>query len=163
MRCRLTSGSAVRSSTPSLHGIAAALPVFRAQNSGHFVDVVSVAGLSVRPGMAVHGATKNAVRAISEGLRQAAVRRRASRWSRPASSTPASPTRSPIQGTGRTDRHQERIAIAPEAIAEAIAYAVGQPSNVDVNDIVVRAPLRNEPAVAGNGVRARGPAARIVR
>src|SRR3954452_22500572 len=55
-----------------LYGIAAALPVFRAQASGHFVNIASVAGLRVAPNMAVYSGTKFAVRAISEGLRQEA-------------------------------------------------------------------------------------------
>src|SRR6185312_4571736 len=55
-----------------LYGIAAALPVFRAQGSGHFVNIASVAGLRVGPTMAVYSGTKFAVRAISEGLRQEA-------------------------------------------------------------------------------------------
>src|SRR6185312_5379709 len=53
-----------------LHGIAAALPVFHRQGSGHFVTIVSTAGLMVVPDMAVYAATKNAVRTLLEGLRQ---------------------------------------------------------------------------------------------
>ena len=53
-----------------LHGIAAALPVFRGQGRGHFVTTVSTAGLKIVPTMAVYAATKNAVRTIMEGLRQ---------------------------------------------------------------------------------------------
>ncbi|MDN5928306.1 MAG: SDR family oxidoreductase, partial [Hyphomicrobiales bacterium] len=55
-----------------LYGIAAALPVFRRQNSGHFVTVISTAGLRIVPGQAVYAATKNAVRTLLEGLRQEA-------------------------------------------------------------------------------------------
>ena len=55
-----------------LHGLAAALPVFRAQGSGHVVTVVSTAGLKIVPGQAVYAGTKNAVRTILEALRQEA-------------------------------------------------------------------------------------------
>src|SRR6266536_3199189 len=55
-----------------LYGIAAALPLMKAQKSGHIINVSSVAGHSVRPGGAVYAATKHAVRVISEGLRQEA-------------------------------------------------------------------------------------------
>jgi NADP-dependent 3-hydroxy acid dehydrogenase YdfG len=55
-----------------LYGIAAALPVFRQQQSGHFVNVLSTAGLSIVPTMAVYAGTKNAARTITEGLRQEA-------------------------------------------------------------------------------------------
>jgi NADP-dependent 3-hydroxy acid dehydrogenase YdfG len=52
-----------------LYGIAAALPVFRSQGFGHFVNVISTAGIQITPIMAVYAATKNAVRTITEGLR----------------------------------------------------------------------------------------------
>jgi NADP-dependent 3-hydroxy acid dehydrogenase YdfG len=123
-----------------LYGIAAALPIFRAQGEGHFINVVSVAGLAVRPSMAVYGATKNAVRTISEGLRQesgGAYR-----------VTVVSPG---FVQTGFTDAIpnaqvreslaavKDRIAIPATSIGEAIAYAIGQPAAVDVNDIAIRA------------------------
>jgi len=55
-----------------LYGIAAALPVFREQGFGQFVNIASTAGLITRPAMSVYSATKFAVRVISEGLRQEA-------------------------------------------------------------------------------------------
>ncbi len=55
-----------------LYGIAAALPVFRRQGFGHFVNVISTAGIQVKPTMAVYAGTKNAVRTITEALRQEA-------------------------------------------------------------------------------------------
>jgi NADP-dependent 3-hydroxy acid dehydrogenase YdfG len=122
-----------------LYGVAAALPVFREQGGGHFVNVVSTAGLRIVPGQAVYAATKNAVRTLSEGLRQEA--------GESVRVTVVSP------GYVRTDfgdaavdertraeliATKERLAIPPEAIGEAIAFAVEQPAAVDVNDIVVR-------------------------
>ncbi|MGF1425687.1 SDR family oxidoreductase [Kitasatospora sp. LaBMicrA B282] len=122
-----------------LYGIAAALPVFRAQGGGHFVHVVSTAGLRVVPDQAVYAATKNAVRTLSEGLRQEA--------GETVKVTVISP------GFVRTDfidsvpDHQvraelaarkDKFAIPPEAVGETIAFAIAQPATVDVNDIVVR-------------------------
>lgn len=118
-----------------LYGIAAALPGFRAQGSGHFVQTLSVSGLKIVPGQAVYAGTKNAVRAISEGLRQEAGDK--------LRVTTISP------GMVLTDFATEnadpaivalakKIAIAPDAIARAIAFAIDQPADVDINEIVVR-------------------------
>jgi NADP-dependent 3-hydroxy acid dehydrogenase YdfG len=122
-----------------LYGIAAALPVFRKQGFGHFVNTASTAGLTTRPTMAVYSATKFAVRAISEGLRQEAGDKL-----RVTIITPG------FVNTGLVDsmtnpevRAQivaatEKMAISPDAIARAIAFAIEQPGDVDVNEIVIR-------------------------
>ncbi|MFD7783905.1 SDR family oxidoreductase [Streptomyces nojiriensis] len=121
-----------------LHGIAAALPVMRAQGGGHFVNVASVGAYEVSPTAAVYCATKYAVRALSEGLRQesdGSVR-----------VTLVSPgvTESEL-AEGISDpaaraamKAYRAVALPASAIAEAIAYAVAQPAEVDVNEIVVR-------------------------
>ncbi|MFF4421594.1 SDR family oxidoreductase [Streptomyces sp. NPDC001549] len=121
-----------------LHGIAAALPVMRAQGGGHFVNVASVGAYEVSPTAAVYCATKFAVRALSEGLRQesdGSVR-----------VTLVSPgvTESEL-AEGISDpaareamKAYRAVALPASAIAEAIAYAVAQPAEVDVNEIVVR-------------------------
>ncbi|MGW6881760.1 SDR family oxidoreductase [Streptomyces goshikiensis] len=121
-----------------LHGIAAALPVMRAQGGGHFVNVASVGAYEVSPTAAVYCATKFAVRAISEGLRQesdGSVR-----------VTLVSPgvTESEL-AEGISDpaareamKAYRAVALPASAIAGAIAYAVAQPAGVDVNEIVVR-------------------------
>ncbi|MFE5810409.1 SDR family oxidoreductase [Streptomyces sp. NPDC056491] len=121
-----------------LHGIAAALPVMRAQGGGHFVNVASVGAYEVSPTAAVYCATKFAVRAISEGLRQesdGSVR-----------VTLVSPgvTESEL-AEGISDpaareamKAYRAVALPASAIAGAIAYAVAQPAEVDVNEIVVR-------------------------
>ncbi|MFG2373588.1 SDR family oxidoreductase [Streptomyces sp. NPDC048504] len=120
-----------------LHGIAAVLPVMREQGAGHIVNVASVAGHRVDPTAAVYCATKFAVRAISEGLRQE---------SRDLRVTVVSPgfTRTELTG-GIGDLGMRAvaedmmgIAIPATAIGEAIVYAVSQPAEVDVNEIVVR-------------------------
>jgi NADP-dependent 3-hydroxy acid dehydrogenase YdfG len=121
-----------------LHGIAAALPVFRAAGSGHFINVSSISGLQVAPTTAVYSGTKFAVRAISEGLRQEAGGKiRVTTILPGAIQTDLAETISNPALKKRVVDFQA-IAIPPAAIARAIAYAIEQPANVDVNEIVVR-------------------------
>ncbi len=120
-----------------LHGIAAVLPLMRDQGAGHIVNVASVSGHRVDPTAAVYSATKFAVRAISEGLRQE---------SRDLRVTVVSPgfTRSELTegisdtGVREAVQGQMGMAIPASAIGEAIDYAIGQPLEVDVNEIVIR-------------------------
>ena len=122
-----------------LYGIAAALPVFRAQGFGHFVNIASTAGLVVRPTMAVYAGTKFAVRAISEGLRQ-----EAGETLRVTVITPGFVDTEFVSGItdpalrGQLEASRDRMAVAPDAIARAIAFAIEQPGDVDVGEIVVR-------------------------
>jgi NADP-dependent 3-hydroxy acid dehydrogenase YdfG len=117
-----------------LHGIAAALPVFREQGSGHFVHVASTAGFTVRPTMAVYAATKFAVRALSEGLRQeAGAEVRVTTVSPGMTATGSDSITDPDVLAGMAE-----YAMPPAAVARAIAYAIGQPADVDVNEIVIR-------------------------
>ncbi|MFJ9769313.1 SDR family oxidoreductase [Streptomyces erythrochromogenes] len=121
-----------------LHGIAAALPVMRAQGAGHIVNIASVGAYEVSPTAAVYCATKFAVRAISEGLRQesgGSVR-----------VTLVSPgvTQSEL-ADGISDpearaamKAYRAVALPASAVADAIAYAVSRPPEVDVNELVVR-------------------------
>jgi NADP-dependent 3-hydroxy acid dehydrogenase YdfG len=123
-----------------LHGIAAALPVFRRQGRGHLVTTVSTAGLKIVPTQAVYAATKNAVRTLLEGLRQ-------------ESTDGVLRTTSVSPGYVRTEladsiddpdvREQIRkgmdaFAIPPEAVARAIAFAIEQPDDVEIGDITIR-------------------------
>ncbi|MFD6874264.1 MULTISPECIES: SDR family oxidoreductase [unclassified Streptomyces] len=120
-----------------LHGIAAVLPLMRAQGSGHIVNIASVSGHRVDPTAAVYSATKFAVRALSEGLRQE---------SRDLRVTVISPglTRSEL-AEGITDtavreatKDMLKIAMPADAIGAAIDYAISQPAEVDVSEIIVR-------------------------
>ena len=122
-----------------LYGIAAALPVFRKQESGHFVNVISTAGLKIVPTMSVYAATKNAVRTLTEGLRQeAGPKLRVTGVSPGMTSTAfASSITSPAVQS-QIQSGMGAMAIPPDAIARAIAFAIEQPANVDVGDIVVR-------------------------
>jgi len=120
-----------------LHGIAAVLPTMEAQGLGQIINISSIGGLSVSPTAAVYCATKFAVRAISDGLRQETDKIRVTVIcpgvveSELADSITDDTARSAMQAF-------RRIAITPDAIARAIAYAVEQPAEVDVSEIVVR-------------------------
>ncbi|MFD7429649.1 SDR family oxidoreductase [Streptomyces sp. NPDC059818] len=122
-----------------LYGIAAALPVFREQGFGHFVNTVSTAGLRIVPLQAVYAGTKNAVRTISEGLRQeAGDSLRVTVVSPGFVRTEFADSLTDPGIRAQVADRMEKIAIPPEAVARAIAFAVEQPDGVDVGDIVVR-------------------------
>ena len=122
-----------------LYGIAAALPVFRRQGSGHFVNVASTAGHKTVAGQAVYSGTKFAVRAISEGLRQeAGDKLRVTVISPGFVHTEFLQTVADPEAKAQLLQARDRIAIPPDAIARAIAYAVEQPPEVDVGEIIVR-------------------------
>jgi NADP-dependent 3-hydroxy acid dehydrogenase YdfG len=124
-----------------LHGIAAALPLFRRQGSGHLVTVVSTSGLKIVPTQAVYAGTKNAVRTLLEGLRQ-------------ESTDGALRTTSINPGYVRTElidnavddpavreevrRSMADLGIDPVAVARAIAFAIDQPDDVEIGDLTIR-------------------------
>lgn len=127
-----------------LYGIAAALPAMQAQKSGHIINVSSVAGHKVRPGSAVYAATKHAVLALSEGLRQEVkpwnIRTTVISPGAVATELPDSITEPDIAEAV----HQfYRIAIPAESFARMVAFAIGQPDDVDINEILFR-PTRQE-------------------
>ncbi|AGP60706.1 SDR family oxidoreductase [Streptomyces rapamycinicus] len=122
-----------------LYGIAEALPVFREQGSGHFVHTLSTAGLTIVPTMSVYAGTKNAVRAISEGLRkEAGESLRVTTVSPGFIRTELADSITDPDTRGGIQTRMDKIAISPGAIARAIAFAIEQPADVDVNEIVVR-------------------------
>lgn len=121
-----------------LYGIHAVLNGMLAQGSGHVITISSVAGLSVGPGSAVYSATKFAVRAISEGLRQECAGK-----VRVTSICPGlvtSELTESITVPAFRDRAQKLYegAISADAIADAVIYAISQPEQVAINEIVVR-------------------------
>lgn len=121
-----------------LYGIAAALPVFRKQGSGHFVNILSTSGIKIVPMQSVYAGTKNAVRAISEGLRQEAGENlRVTVISPGIVQTGIADAMNPEMKARVLDA-MEKMAIPPDAIARAIAFAIEQPASVDVGEIVVR-------------------------
>lgn len=122
-----------------LYGIAAALPVFRKQGFGHFVNTSSTAGLITKPTMSVYSGTKFAVRAISEGLRQeAGDKLRVTIISPGFVQTNLADSMTNPEVKAQIINSMDTMAIPPDAIARAIAFAIGQPANVDVGEIIVR-------------------------
>jgi NADP-dependent 3-hydroxy acid dehydrogenase YdfG len=122
-----------------LYGIAAALPVFRRQGFGHFVNVISTAGIQIKPTMAVYAGTKNAVRTITEGLRQeAGDRLRVTSVSPGFVHTNLADSMTNPEVKSQIIDQMNKMAIPPVAIARAIAFAIEQPADVDVNEIVIR-------------------------
>jgi NADP-dependent 3-hydroxy acid dehydrogenase YdfG len=119
--------------------IAAALPIFRAQGSGHFVNTASTAGLKVVANQAVYAGTKFAVRAISEGLRQeAGDKLRVTIISPGFTATNFADTVSNPAMKAQLEQSRDEFAMPPDAIAHAIAYAIEQPADVDVGEMVIR-------------------------
>ncbi|MEO6282891.1 MAG: SDR family oxidoreductase [Dyadobacter sp.] len=122
-----------------LYGIGAALPYFKARKEGHFINISSLSGHRVDPTSAVYSATKYAVRALSEGLRQEVklynIR-----------STIISPGIIQSELTQAiTDAYSkemvkgmESFAISADAVAHAVAYAISQPQDVDISEMIIR-------------------------
>jgi len=128
-----------------LYGIAAALPHMQRQNSGHFINVSSVAGHKVRPAGAVYSATKTAVRVISEGLRQ-----EVKPWNiRTTIISPGAVATELTQSITEPDiakgisEFYEEYAVPADSFARAVAFAMSQPEDVDINEILFR-PTRQE-------------------
>ncbi|ANS73884.1 oxidoreductase [Paenibacillus yonginensis] len=123
-----------------LYGIAAVLPVMREQKSGHVVNLSSISGYRVDPTAAVYSGTKFAVRATTEGLRQ--------------EESPASGIRTTLISPGVTNTElaesisspeikswvaeMNKVAISPDSIARAIAFAINEPQDASVNEIIIR-------------------------
>ena len=122
-----------------LYGIAAALPQFRKQNSGHFINVASVAGLKVfSPGGTVYSGTKFAVRAISEGLRHEVGGSIRTTTIEPGAVDTELKLGSSHQQSAQFVNEFYKLAIPADSVARAIAYAIEQPADVDINEIVLR-------------------------
>lgn len=122
-----------------LYGIAAALPVFRKQGSGHFINIISTAGLRIVPNQVVYAATKNAVRTITEGLRQEAGDKiRVTGISPGFVHTNFADSMTNPEVRAQIIAARDKMAITPDGIAKAVAFAIEQPAEVDVNEIVVR-------------------------
>lgn len=123
----------------TLYGIAAALPVFKKQGAGHIINIISTSGIRIVPQQGVYAGTKNAVRTISEALRQ-----ESGGCYRVTGISPG------FVNTELTDHIKEltvkaaikakaaEIAMPADAIANAVAYAISQPDNIDVGEIIIR-------------------------
>lgn len=123
-----------------LYGIAAALPVFEKQQSGHFINISSVAGIKVfSPGGTVYSGTKFAVRAISEGLRhEVGGNIRTTSIEPGAVESELKHGSSHGESSASVKDFYQNNEIPSDSIARAIAYAIEQPADVDVNEIVIR-------------------------
>ncbi|KNH35213.1 MULTISPECIES: SDR family oxidoreductase [Pantoea] len=125
-----------------LYGIASVLPTMLAHQRGHIINIASIGALAVSPTAAVYCATKFAVRAISDGLRQENSQLRVT-CVHPGvvESELASTITDPAAAEAM--QHYRAIALQPDAIGRAVCYAIEQPEEVDVNEIVVR-PTRTQ-------------------
>lgn len=123
----------------TLYGIAAALPVFKKQGYGHVINIISTSGIKIVPLQGVYAGTKNAVRTIAEAMRQ-----ESDGQYRVTGISPGFVHTELVDHIRDEDIREAirakatKIAITPNAIASAVAYAVGQPDNVDVGEIVIR-------------------------
>lgn len=129
----------------TLYGMAAAIDVFKKQQSGHIINIISTSGIKIVPTQGIYAGTKNAVRTISEAFRQesdGSIR-----------ITGISPgfikTDFSVKSVNTEDmktaasKAVEQLAINPEAIADAVIYAISQPKDVEVGDIVIRPSKQN--------------------
>ncbi|WP_326837221.1 SDR family oxidoreductase [Amycolatopsis rhabdoformis] len=120
-----------------LHGIAAALPVFRRQGRGHLVTTVSTSGLKIVPTQAVYAGTKNAVRTLLEALRQEST----DGSLRTTSISPGfvrTELVDHVEDGGQAQQAMAALGIGPDAVARAIAFAIEQPDDVEIGDLTIR-------------------------
>ncbi|MBZ4192048.1 SDR family oxidoreductase [Niabella beijingensis] len=127
-----------------LYGMAAAIPVFKKQQSGHIVNIISTSGIKIVPMQGVYAGTKNAVRTITEAFRQETDGSIRITGISPgfvktdfASNMKNEDMKTAIQ------KGMEQIAINPVAVANAVIYAISQPKDVEVGDIVIRPAAQN--------------------
>jgi NADP-dependent 3-hydroxy acid dehydrogenase YdfG len=122
-----------------LYGVAAALPIFRQQETGHFVSVISTSGLRIVAGQGVYAGTKNAVRTINEALRiEAGANLRVTGVSPGFVKTQFADSMTDQTTQEKVKEAMDAMGMSPDAIARAIVFAIDQPEDVDVGDIVVR-------------------------
>ncbi len=122
-----------------LYGIAAAIPVFKQQNAGHIINIISTSGIKIVPEQGVYAGTKNAVRTIAEAFRQESDGRIRITGISPGvvKTDLASNIKNELMKTAILE-NMEKVAIHPDAIANAVIYAMSQPLDVEIGDIVIR-------------------------
>ncbi|HAB26072.1 MAG: SDR family oxidoreductase [Pantoea sp.] len=120
-----------------LYGIAAVLPPMLAREAGHIINIASIGALSVSPTAAVYCATKFAVRAISDGLRQENTQLRVTCIHPGVVESELASTITDPAAAALMDDYRS-IALQPAAIGRAVRFAIEQPDDVDVSEIVVR-------------------------
>jgi NADP-dependent 3-hydroxy acid dehydrogenase YdfG len=123
----------------TLFGIAAALPVFKSQNFGHIINIISTSGIKISPLQGVYAGTKNAVRTIAEAVRQESGGKYRVTGISPGFVNTELADQIPDEAArAAVSESMKKIAISPEDIANAVAYAISQPDNVEVGEIVIR-------------------------
>lgn len=128
----------------TLYGMAAAIPIFKKQKSGHIVNIISTAGLTITPTMGVYAGTKNAVRTISEAFRQESEGSiRITGISPGFVDTEFAENIKNDQMRTAILKSRDEIAISADAIADAVIYAISQPKEVEIGDIVIRPAVQN--------------------
>lgn len=122
-----------------LYGFAAVIPVFQAQGAGHIINIISTAGLKIVPMQGVYAGTKNAVRTIAEAFRQESDGKIRITGISPGvvRTELANSIKNPAMQASIT-ASMEQLAISPDAIAQAVSYALQQPADVEIGDIVIR-------------------------
>ncbi|MCX6216333.1 SDR family oxidoreductase [Spirosoma sp.] len=122
-----------------LYGMAAAIPVFKQQQSGHIINIISTSGLKIVPTQGVYAATKNAVRTLTEAFRQ-----ESDGTIRITGISPGYVKTNLVNTIKDEEKRQqvlqtmERLGLPPVAVANAVIYAISQPADVEVGDIVIR-------------------------
>lgn len=127
-----------------LYGMAAAVSVFKENKSGYIINIISTAGIRISPTMGVYAGTKNAVRTITEAFRQECDGSiRITGISPGFVDTDYAETIKNNQMRTAILEKRDQIAISPQAIADAVIYAISQPKNIEVGDIVIRPAIQN--------------------
>jgi NADP-dependent 3-hydroxy acid dehydrogenase YdfG len=127
-----------------LYGMAAAIPVFKQQQSGHIVNIISTSGIKIVPTQGVYAGTKNAVRTIAEAFRQESDGNiRITGISPGFVKTDFANNIKNQEMKAAVQKGMKQIAIDPIAIANAVIYAISQPSDVEIGDIIIRPSKQN--------------------
>lgn len=129
----------------TLYGMAAAIPVFKKQQSGHIVNIISTSGIKIVPTQGVYGGTKNAVRTITEAFRQESDGSIRITGISPGFIKTDFAVKSVNTAGMKTaaSKAVDALAISAEAIADAVIYVISQPKDVEVGDIVIRPAKQN--------------------
>jgi NADP-dependent 3-hydroxy acid dehydrogenase YdfG len=124
--------------------MAAAIPIFKQQKKGHIINIISTSGMKIVPMQGVYAGTKNAVRTISEAFRQESNGEiRITGISPGVVKTDFADGIKNDQMKSVIKENMEKLAISPVAIANAVIYAMEQPSDVEIGDIVIRPGRQN--------------------
>jgi NADP-dependent 3-hydroxy acid dehydrogenase YdfG len=127
-----------------LYGMAAAIPIFKQQKSGHIINIISTSGIKIVPMQGVYAGTKNAIRTIAEAFRQESNGEiRITGISPGVVKTEFVDNIKNDSMKSAVKENMEKMAISPEAIANAVLYAIEQPFDVEIGDIVIRPAVQN--------------------